>query len=315
MYIAADIACIIPTKNRPQKITNLLTTLEKQTAPCGRIIIVASGQNIENVVNDFRKRIPVEYHHSSISGQILQRNFGINLLDDRTKLVATLDDDIELEPDALERMVAFWNQVESDTAGVGFNITNEPTHKYSKLRQILGTSGPEAGKILKSGINTSITNVGQTIRSEWLNGGATMWKQEILRKYPHKEINVRWAVCEDLIYSYPIGKQYPLYVCADAHVRHEHIKDHTPNRKAMFYARNSVLWRFYFVSSNEDLSVPAFLGAIGGSIAADIFRGFHGFKKDKIEETLGETQAIFRILKALLFSGDITDLITEGNKE
>ena len=49
-YSCNDIAIIIPTKDRPQKICNLLESIALQKTIPRRIIIVASGQNIEDKV-------------------------------------------------------------------------------------------------------------------------------------------------------------------------------------------------------------------------------------------------------------------------
>ena len=132
-----------------------------------------------------------------------QRNKGIALLDKSTRLVATMDDDAVFHKDAVSEMIKFWNKVEIETAGVGFNIVNVIGHKHNWLRGLLGISAPEPGKVLKSGNTTSICNVKESIKCEWLNGGGTVWRQDVLKKYPHDEIKSGWAVCEDIIFSYP----------------------------------------------------------------------------------------------------------------
>ena len=39
-----------------------------------------------------------------------------------------------------------------------------------------------------------------------------VWHGDILLKYPHGEIKSNWAVCEDLIYSYPKSKISTLHM-------------------------------------------------------------------------------------------------------
>ena len=75
-YISTDIAIIIPTKDRPREVRRLLKSISELDCKVGRIIIIASGQDIQHVVMSFADRIPVEYF-SSESGQIKQRNKGI----------------------------------------------------------------------------------------------------------------------------------------------------------------------------------------------------------------------------------------------
>ena len=72
-YSCNDIAIIIPTKDRPQKICNLLESIALQKTIPRRIIIVASGQNIEDTVSSFSNKLPVEYYHTDLYGQLIQR--------------------------------------------------------------------------------------------------------------------------------------------------------------------------------------------------------------------------------------------------
>jgi glycosyltransferase involved in cell wall biosynthesis len=312
-YCSEEIAIIIPTKDRPDKIKNVLNSLVQQTAKCGRIIIVASGQNIETTVLSFNDRLPVEYYHSEIPGQIRQRNIGIQLLDERTKLVGTLDDDIIVERDALEKMIGFWNTMESETAGVGFNVAAEQGFVYSRFKHIFGLDGAKPGLVLKSGFGTKIMNVSNSIRSYWLNGGATVWKQDILKTYPHKEINARWAICEDIMYSYPIGKIHPFFICAEAKVIHDHesvpIDDMNINR---YIGRTKSLWHFHFAHSNADLSVPAYVRvALITSLGAIVKALLFSRNRTVIEQNIGVLEGIFLGFKTLKKYGDLYTVLED----
>ena len=211
-YSSKDLAIIIPTKDRPKEVYRLLTSILELDTKVGRIIIVASGKNISDIIKNFEGKIPVEYYKSE-PGQIKQRNKGIALLDSTTRLVATIDDDVYFSQNAVSEMIKFWNVVEQKTAGIGFNIINLPSHKHTWLRGIFGIfSVPEPGKVLDSGANTSIAKAKENFRSEWLNGGGTVWRQKILKEFPHQEIYSKWAVGEDLIFSYPIMRAFKCFV-------------------------------------------------------------------------------------------------------
>lgn len=258
-FLSTDLAIIIPTKDRPQSISNLLSSLVRQSQPCGRIVIVASGVSIQNVIDHFAEDLFIDYIHSNIAGQIRQRNLGIQRLDERTTLAATLDDDIVLEDRAIEEMINFWNGGDHKMAGVGFNIVNEPKHQFSRLKKLIGLSWHQPGKVLASGWPTSICQVDRTIQTEWLNGGATVWRQDILTSRMHKEIKSKWSVFEDLIFSYPISKSNSLFICAEAKVEHKHIVDQKVSENLSRYrGRCMMLWALYFVHLNSDLSKRAF---------------------------------------------------------
>ncbi|WP_061249391.1 glycosyltransferase family 2 protein [Leptospira alstonii] len=256
-FQSKDICVLVPTKDRPHKIINLLNSLSIQTVAVGRVIIVASGLDIQKLVLDFENRLPVEYYYCEPPGQIRQRKMGVSKLDKRTKLVATLDDDIILEPDAIEKILSFWNEKEPETAGIGFNITNMEANRYSLWKSLAFYSSRIPGVVLKSGFPTSLTNVKENIQTEWLNGGATTWRQDILIANIHqKSIDAKWAPCEDLIFSYPIGKLYPMYVCAESKVFHDDAVVSEFSFSQLWY-RGEILsiWMLYFVSQHSDLSV------------------------------------------------------------
>jgi glycosyltransferase involved in cell wall biosynthesis len=312
-YTGRDIAFIIPTKDRPQKLQNLLDSLAIQDETCGRIIIVDGGKSVRDVVMGFSDRIPVEYHACQPPGQIRQRNLGISLLDNTTPLVGSLDDDIILESGSLKEMVAFWNRCEPDTAGVSFNIINNPPYRYSWAAALIGMSSKIQGRVISSGYNVATTPVDQDLKTQWLSGGATIWKQEILKNFAHKEINSRWAICEDVIFSYPIGKIFPLYVCANAAVRHEHVYDHTAKMKFKYYGRTITLWRFYFVESHTELSRAYYFWMVLGQIIIRFFQGIFTFKLSPIQYAIGQIEGAGMILKSLLRGLNAISLLNEEN--
>ena len=252
-YKTEDLALIVPTKDRPNEIKNLLKSLIKINCKIGRIIIVASGLDIKKIIDKYQNLLNIKYIRCE-PGQIKQRNLGISLLDSKTKLVATIDDDLTFHSNSINNIIKFWNTVEPETAGIGFNIINYPKHKYNKIQILLGLNSPFNGRVLKSGINTGISNVKYNIKTEWLNGGATVWKQSILKKYNHIEVNSKWSASEDVIFSYPIGKKYPLYVCANAKVEVRENTTHFNNHDYIFRGKTQLLWKYYFVSLNKDLS-------------------------------------------------------------
>jgi len=254
-YITTDLAIIIPTKNRPNEVNMLLQSITELDCEVGRIIVVASGHDISTEVLAYSDKLPVEYLTSE-PGQIMQRNMGIALLDHSTRLVATIDDDVIFYKDSVSEMIRFWNLVEPETAGIGFNIVNQSEHNHNWLRGFFGISSLEAGKVLKCGRSTGILNIKQNIKTEWLNGGGTTWRQNILQNNTHKVIKSNWAVFEDVIFSYPIGKKYPLYVCSKSKIEIDIIKKNKDSKMDSIYrGKTQFLWKLYFVTNNLDLSL------------------------------------------------------------
>ena len=296
MYSSSDLAFIIPTKNRPEEVKRHLQSLAKQDCKIGRIIIIASGEDIQKIVLEFSEMLPVEYYRSK-PGQIKQRNLGISFLDESTKLVATMDDDITYEKDAINKMISFWNSVDKQTAGVGFNVMNLKKHKHSWIKGFLGLSVQGPGMVLKSGVNTSITNISQNMRSDWLNGGATVWRKDILTNFKHNQIKSKWAVYEDIIFSYPIGKIYPLFVCSEAKVNVEIIPHSKSDfRNYIFRGKSEVLWMLLFVLNNSELSITKCYFVIFIKTIFNFLYGLISFQRKRLFIAIGYSFGILMTL-------------------
>ncbi len=310
-FTSTDICVITPTKDRPHKIVNLLKSLSEQTQKVGRIIVVGSGQNIESLVLNYKVLLPIEYYHSELSGQIRQRKLGVSRLDSRTKLVATLDDDIILEVDAIEKLIAFWNTKDIRTAGVGFNITNLKKHKSSLFLALFYSSSEHPGRVLKSGLVTQISNIEKDIQSDWLNGGATVWKQDIILEKIHaKNIDAKWAPCEDLIFSYPISQEFNLFVSSEAKVLHDDISLPQMSFSLNFY-RGKVLayWLFLFVSQNVKLSITAWLIALLANVVGAFFKNIIKLRYRNLGYSFGLFYGGISALVFFIFKVDIAEEI------
>lgn len=304
-YEGKDAAFIVPTKDRPQKIRNLLKSLAAQTVTPGRIIVIDGGESAEDVIREFGG-LPVEYHTCNPPGQIRQRNMGISLLDDRTRLVGFLDDDIVLERDALEKMLDLWNESDPATAGIGFNNISVDNPGNAGILAHLLPHRQSPGKVLRSGLNTSFLNISSNIKTQWLGGGYTIWRQNILGEFKQDVLNTRWATGEDLRFSYPIGKRYPLFVCASARVRHEHVYDQAPKEYIHRYkGRKEALAIFYFVSSHNELSRFLCLGSLSISAFCKFILGIIGLNSALVRFAAGRAEGVIICLRSLAGLADV----------
>ena len=311
LYVPTAMAIIIPTKDRSDEVRRLLQSITELDCKVGRIIVVASGQDIRTVVMGFAEKLPVEYYTSK-PGQIRQRNKGIALLNDSTSLVATIYDDAVLHKTAVSEMIKFWNRVEPETAGVSFNIVSLESHKHSFVKGLFGLSVPEPGKVLKSGKNTAITDINNDIRSEWLTGGATVWRQEILQKYPHQEIMSRWSVCEDLIFSYPISKKYPLYVSVSSKIDIGSVNlENEDSQFHQFRGRASFLWSLYFVLNNKHLSLVSFSLFKFFEITSMMIKGIFNKEYYRLFWAAGAISGVILSLTYFILNKDLIELIEE----
>jgi GT2 family glycosyltransferase len=255
---AKEICVITPTFNRNKQLNKLLETLGQQTSPVGNILIADGTGKANVIVENYKKDLPVRWLKCPVAGQIPQRNFALKVLPVDCKVVIYFDDDIQLESDAIEEMVKFWNKKPTVPAGVSFTITNSSDQPDNIFRHLFCMATKPRGRVWKSGYNSPNGDPNNNMLSEWLPGGVTAWRRDILEKYSIPDISSRWAICEDLIFSYPVGKKEPLFVCNKAKVKHLDDVIKLGFRKCLERGKNTVLWRLYFVSLNTDLSVLLF---------------------------------------------------------
>jgi glycosyltransferase involved in cell wall biosynthesis len=305
---ANEICVITPTFNRNQQLNKLLETLAQQTAPVGSILIADGTGNANALVANYKKKLPVRCLDCPVAGQIPQRNFAIKELPDDCKVVIYFDDDIQLEFNAIEEMVKFWNNQSSIPAGVSFNILNMPEQPDNIFRHIFYMATKPQGKVWRSGYSSPIANVEKNMTSEWLPGGATAWRKDVLETYSIPDIASKWAVCEDLIFSYPVGKNEPLFVCKKAKVKH--IDDITilGFYKCLDRGKNTVLWRSFFVSINHDLSVLLFFWMNIGLLFGYGIRSING-GRDQLGYLLGTLLGLVSSLHSMLFRRNIRDAL------
>ena len=298
MYSAKDIAVIIPTKDRPELVKRLLQNLVEQDCAIRRVIVVASGLDIKDIVLSFANHLPVEYYKSE-PGQIRQRNLGISLLDESTKLVLALDDDILFLNNSIVEILNYWNTVEASTAGIGFNmITERKDNNFIKnIRNLFFQK--KKGRVSITGINIPIYDLSENIQTQWLPGGFTIWRQKVLLEFPQSPLETSFAAGEDVRFSYPIGKKYNLYVCSNAKVTHDIIYDQKTNEDIQYFrGYQNTLGIFHFTDSHQELSYHL---AIVFTLFNSFFRLIYGiisFSIPKLKYAKGQFSAIIIALKA-----------------
>lgn len=302
--LPSQVAVICPTKNRHNQLSMLLRSLAEQTIEIGQILIADGGDDAEYLVKKFKNLLSVEYLKCPSAGQISQRNFALGFLNEKIKIVIYFDDDIQLNADAIEKLLYFWNSMSTTPIGISFNITNMPIPKNNLFRRIFCSSTEPRGKILTSGYNTPITDINENIVSDWLLGGATAWDIKILKTFTNTDIKSRWAICEDILFSYPLSRYGQMYVCESAKVKHIDDEPVESFNSIYFKATNSIFWRYYFVSNNKNLSKFAFFWMIIGQTSGRFFNLLMGNLKE-LGYVIGNLVALFTCLKIMILSGEI----------
>ncbi len=281
MITASSIAIICPTKNQPEKVKRLLTCLSALDEKPAQVIIADAGHNLKPVVEPFLDALPLECLYSPEAGQILQRNHARQHLASPIRVVLHIDDDITVEPDFMACFLKCWNRESQregkPLAGMSFNMLDQLRLGNSILRRLFFLSTQPPGSVSKAGYAAPFTPTDQDRETSWLVGGTTAWSRDILTRYPHPfSYPTRWAVCEDLIYSYPLRMDYRLMVVKDVPCYHNETYSSMSFRQGVFYGVSSAIMRYHFIRQHDDMKTWAWLWMTTAVIMGNLARGLMG---------------------------------------
>jgi glycosyltransferase involved in cell wall biosynthesis len=220
------ICFVVATKDRPDDLRRMMESLVAQTYRPNLVLVVdSSAEPVAYVINEFRDQLRVRYFHHSPPSASAQRNAGVEATPSDIELIAFLDDDAVLEPDALETMLTFWMNAPADLGGAAFNMVNHPTQAMRRIKRwplinALGVYSGEPGRVTPSGWQTMIGFVSENTQVEWLPSGAVVWRAELLQTCRLDEFYDGYSYLEDLDFSYTARRLWRLAVVADAHYNH-----------------------------------------------------------------------------------------------
>ncbi|TBR16914.1 glycosyltransferase [bacterium] len=273
-------ALIIPTINREKLLRRLLKSLEKQDVHFEQIIIVDAGNISPDVFRSEFPGLKIDYFKSRTSSLTLQRNIGINMLKNDVTLVCFFDDDIVVEKDAFKIMLEFWQDNSDEVGGVAFNIKNMVLKKTAVIKEVFLTGNNEQGKVMRSGYGSMLSPVRNDIFTDWIFGGATVWRRKILDEFKFDEWFGGYGFGEDLDFSYRVGKKYKLAVISQAKV--QHLKEDDSLMNNYLFGKMQVVNRYYFVLKNEELSRVLYCLSSFGQASENLYLGLRSKKNRKM---------------------------------
>ena len=287
------LAIIIPTRNRPTLLAQTLRSLQAQTRRPDQVIVVdGSDEPVEGAVGRFE--LPLRFVRVMPPSLTRQRNAGRQAAAPDATLVGYLDDDIVLEPDALAVMVRFWDRAGPEVGGASFHITNAPYQRPGVLYRLFLIGSLRRGIILKSGFATAVETKDEINRSEWLCGGATIWRREVVDRLTYDEWFGGAANYEDADFSYRAGREWQLVVLRDAKIGH-YPPPFDP-KKMRLYGEMHVTYRWYFVKKHFRRTFPAFYWSTAGLIGSSFASALLGWSRPAFYSGCGAVVGLAKVL-------------------
>ena len=217
---------VIVTKDRPGLLADTLASVADGAPQSTEVLVVdaSEGESTEAVVNAASAASPdLDLRHlRSAPGMCRQRNRGLD--EAQGEIVAYLDDDVLLEPDALERLLKPF----TDPAVVGATgkvLEPSPRRlslKHSRLRRWLPGAGAQ-GTMTRSGYPNRLWSVDEPHTVETMSGCFMAARTEDARatRFDERlEADNGYAFLDDEDFAYRLSRRGRLIYTPDARLVH-----------------------------------------------------------------------------------------------
>ena len=290
-------AFVVPTKDRGEDLRRMLASLVTQTRLPDQVIVVdGSGIAVSWCVAEFAD-LQIDYLRLLPPSLSAQRNAGMAMLRPEITHAGYLDDDVVLETDAVCQMASFWVSAGVDVGGAAFNVVNMTQLKDSVPRRRSGVFGNGAGKVAPNGLVHELCEVRENLETDWLCGGATVWRREVIENYCYDNWFQGTGFLEDVDYSYGVRERYRLFVVAAA--RLAHISQPVRADRQWLFGKWQVVNRMHIVRKyrHRGLSPRKAWSASFMLLAANIIRGIVLRQRSLWDRGLGNLAGIVSELR------------------
>lgn len=290
----AFLSLVVPTKDRPQDMRKLLTSISKQTRLPDEIIVVdGSKPTIDDVIVDFPdlkiKHVPV--YPPSLPKQ---RNAGIAASKNKSGWLGFLDDDVVLEKTALEEIEKCIHSNGSNLKGIGLSILNQPVSQVNWYNSLFLIGDSSGGKVTKAGFPSAIPPATNDMSVEWLYGGATFWNVSVFENFSYDEWFQGTGYMEDVDFSYAVSKKHELKVCSKAQCYHNSHPIRRSRQLGMGEWQLTSWW--YFVKKYKHFSYPLVFWGMTGVFLKNALSVLIKRSPDAALRCLGNLRASLKIV-------------------
>lgn len=286
-----SLAFVIPTKDRGEDLRRMLASLVAQTRLPDQVIVVDGGGTAVSWCRAEFAALQIDYVRLLPPSLSAQRNAGMAMLHPEITHAGYLDDDVVLEFDAVCEMASFWGAAGLDVGGAAFNVVNGSLSSEPVPRRGLGWAGG-SGRVAPSGFVHELSEVRENLETDWLCGGATVWRRQVIEKYSYDNWFQGTGFMEDVDFSFGVRERYRLFVVAAARLAH-YTQPVRADRQRLF-GKWQVVNRMYIVRKyrHRGLSLRKAWSTSFMLLAANIIRGVALRRRSLWDRGLGNMAGI-----------------------
>jgi len=263
-----SISVVTPTLHRAPEVRGLLENLRAQTLQPAELLLIDGaappGDETQALVAEAGERMPFRCRYwRRGGGTAIQRNVGIDQA--RGDYVAFIDDDIRLEPDFFERIMAVYSQ---DTAGrvggvAGYIVnqhldpTRSPRWRWYRRLRLFTTYEP--GRFdYRSGypINRYLQPPHDGVREiDFMGANCAVWRRAVFAGgLRFSEFFTGYGVLEDAHLALRARRHWKLLECGRARCVHLRAADGREDSGQVAW-KSAVNYRFVFLDIVPDRSL------------------------------------------------------------
>ena len=286
MNYLPKISVIVCTRDRPNDLEELLSTILKQSYPPSEVIILddSPASSAKQIAQSFSSkfqliRCQLKYAKSTGDGLPAARNLGIKLF--KGDAILFIDDDVLLDQNILNTLATFLRDshnaigVQPKILPIKEEISNRMLAKlenaiYKAL--MLNYHEENKLKVRRSGASILPNSLTKAITVQRLSGCCCCYKREVFHEFCFDTNLKRWGFMEDLDFSYRLYKKYSqsLYAVPSTKIIHKASKEaRLPNRAIIYMT--TIYWFYVFfkdIFESSVLNLIAFLWALTGNAVA-----------------------------------------------
>lgn len=257
---AHGFAVIVPTRNRPSLLVELLRNLEASTLKPSIVLVVDSSDD-SHVQEISSKNLNLEVIRTTIKSAAQQRNIGIDHIFEKyeklgVSFISFLDDDVRVPTNYFEQITLLF-QSHRDAVGISGFAKSESNSvgKRSRLSDFFGITG-KPGELTKAVVNISPYGIDKLKEVDWLIGCST-WRRNSIESVRFEKDFWGHSIFEDVIFSVRVKSQGKLLFNPNIVLEHllesenegcqiEHYRDWMKNRYRIFEYSIPKLSKFWF---------------------------------------------------------------------